>query len=360
MMDSVPLCQAGHDELFYSPWRDDPRPLAGLMHGLFAGVAVADFWRAECNGPHGGTLAEFELARIRGQVEIGLPVLTRSKRFTSAGISLLAAIETVVASWPGGPVDSYPATLADDLVSDHLIRWRLRNLVPRDRDIARLAAAWRGDRPPPSVPRPALVPGHRESFAEEARLRLAYRALADGAAAGSEMSNVVASRADLRLISGDHKGAAAAYQAEIGAGIGSPGTWAGLAVSRRRLVGEGNDAMIMRPELVRTLYDHLSADSAHTPAPLDIADWLAPACLDQREPGTGEPSGAYPPVYVAGTSESHSARRPRSTLAVSGCSAPSVRRMSSMVFARSVAASAFASVASRSNARFAAQASVYG
>ena len=298
LMDSVPLCRTGHQELFYSPWRDDPRPLAGLMHGLYAGVAVADFWRAECTESHGGALAEFELARIRGQVEIGLPVLTRSKQFTSAGLSLLAAIATVVASWPDGPVDGYPAILADDLVADHLIRWRLRNLVLPDRDIARLAAAWRGDRPPPSIPRPALGVGHRESFAEDARLRLANRALADDDATGNGMSNVPASQADLRLISGDYEAAAAAYRAEISAGIGSPETWAGLAVSRRRLAGEGSDAIIMRPELVRALYDRLSADSVPAPSPLDIADWLAPACLDEQEPGSGEPSGVYLPVTL--------------------------------------------------------------
>ena len=323
LMDSVPLCRTGHQELFYSPWRDDPRPLAGLLHGLYAGVAVADFWRAECTGSHGGALAEFELARIRGQVEIGLPVLTRSEQFTSAGLSLRAAMATVVASWPDGPVDGYPALLADDLVADHLIRWRLRNLVLPDRDIARLAAAWRGDRPPPSIPRPALGVGHRESFAEDARLRLADRALAnraladraladraladraladralaDDAATGNGMSNVSASQADLRLISGDYEAAAAAYRAEISAGIGSPETWAGLAVSRRRLAGKGSDAIIMRPELVRALYDRLSANSVPTPSPLDIADWLAPACLDEQEPGPGEPSGVYLPVTL--------------------------------------------------------------
>jgi len=303
LMDTVPLCRPGRAELFYSPWRDDPRPLAGLMHGLYAGVAVADFWRAECTGSHGGALAEFELARIRGQVELGLPVLTRSKQFTRAGLSLLAAIQTVVASWPDGPVDGHPAILADDLVADHLIRWRLRNLVLRDRDIARLAAAWRRDRPPPSIPRPALAAGHRESFAEDARLRLANRALANralagGAATGNAMSNVSASRADLWLISGDYEAAAAAYRAEISAGIGSSGTWAGLAVSRRRLAGEGSDAIIMRPELVRALYDRLSADPVPAPSPLDIADWLAPACLDEQEPGPAEPGGVYLPVTL--------------------------------------------------------------
>ena len=79
LMDSVPLYRRGSGELFYSPWRDDPRPLSGLIHGLFAGVAVTNFWRTECRGPDRGMLSEFELARIRRQVEIGLPVLTGAR-----------------------------------------------------------------------------------------------------------------------------------------------------------------------------------------------------------------------------------------------------------------------------------------
>jgi hypothetical protein len=31
----------------YSPWRDDPRPLSGLLHGAYAYQSVTRFWRAE-------------------------------------------------------------------------------------------------------------------------------------------------------------------------------------------------------------------------------------------------------------------------------------------------------------------------
>lgn len=30
--------------IFYSPWRDDPRPLDGILHGLFVFSSIADFW----------------------------------------------------------------------------------------------------------------------------------------------------------------------------------------------------------------------------------------------------------------------------------------------------------------------------
>jgi HEXXH motif-containing protein len=30
--------------IFYSPWRDEPRPIDGLMHGLYVFSSIADFW----------------------------------------------------------------------------------------------------------------------------------------------------------------------------------------------------------------------------------------------------------------------------------------------------------------------------
>ena len=212
---------------------------------------------------------------------------------------MIAAIETAITSWQEEPLEGYPAILADDLVFDHLTRWRLRNLVPDDHDIERLVAAWRNHRVPPSVPCTTLAPHHRVSFVEEVRLRLAYRSLADDASLSREAYKLSASPADINLIGGDHIAAAAAYQAEIRSGSASREAWAGLAVSRRRLLGEGGDAITMRPELICRLYDRLSADSKHAPPPLDVASWLTPICLDQQKTMAEEPMGFYLPLTLS-------------------------------------------------------------
>jgi hypothetical protein len=184
--------------------------------------------------------------------------------------------------------------VAEDLVFDHLIRWRLRNLIPHDRDIERLAAAWRDNRPPPTVRRVTLAPDHRESFAEDARLRIAHRILLDSAS----RDEVLSPRADLHLISGNYAAAAAAYQAEISTGAGSPESWAGLAVARRRLVKEDRDALILRPELVRAIHDRLSVISKQAPSPLDISRWFTPVCLDQIGSASQELGGVHLPVKL--------------------------------------------------------------
>ena len=71
LMELAPLHGVASGQLFYSPWRDDPRPLTGLVHGLYAGIAVAEFWRIEDQSGRGSPVAAFQFARARRQVEHG-------------------------------------------------------------------------------------------------------------------------------------------------------------------------------------------------------------------------------------------------------------------------------------------------
>jgi HEXXH motif-containing protein len=42
----VPLVKPDTGNRYYSPWRDEPRPAHGVMHGLFVFRAVFDFFRS--------------------------------------------------------------------------------------------------------------------------------------------------------------------------------------------------------------------------------------------------------------------------------------------------------------------------
>ena len=53
--------------LGYSPWRDDPRPASGVLHGAYAYLAVARFWRLEM-AVTGDRIAAFEFTRWREAV----------------------------------------------------------------------------------------------------------------------------------------------------------------------------------------------------------------------------------------------------------------------------------------------------
>lgn len=71
LMDIVPLVndQPGPGRrLYYAPWRSDPRPLASLLHGLYAHIGVTRFWRKQrdmAEGPDEAHRARIEFARWR-------------------------------------------------------------------------------------------------------------------------------------------------------------------------------------------------------------------------------------------------------------------------------------------------------
>lgn len=284
LMDLTPIYVYGTYELFYSPWREDPRPLVGLIHGIYAGLGVANFWDIERAQANSVELSEFESARVKKQIAIGLTTLAGCNRLTSAGAALLEAIKIVVGSWDSHSVQTRPMILADDLVSDHQVRWRLRNLVPQDSEVRHIAASWHAQTAPPSVPPVTrLVTAHKEAFAEDARLRLAYQILTDAKSIGQSMKpshSHGSAAADLWLIRGDYAEAAHAYEAEIIAGTPLIEPWAGLAISCQRLLSPKRSPLITRPELVRALYEHVAVSSKRLASPIEIAEWLTPMCGD--------------------------------------------------------------------------------
>jgi len=91
--ESVPLFEPGaadpiEGDHYYSPWRDAPRPLHGLLHALYVYLPVFRFWSAALReGALGGALlgyARDQLARIPFQLRIGVNQLRRYARFTAS------------------------------------------------------------------------------------------------------------------------------------------------------------------------------------------------------------------------------------------------------------------------------------
>jgi len=79
-------------EHHYSPWRDAPRPLHGLLHALYVYLPVFRFWSAawracELDGMR-RDFARDQLARIPFQLRIAVQQLRRHAHFTPFGSSL--------------------------------------------------------------------------------------------------------------------------------------------------------------------------------------------------------------------------------------------------------------------------------
>ncbi|MFE5627324.1 HEXXH motif domain-containing protein [Streptomyces virginiae] len=83
LADVLTLHTADTTPRHWAPWRSDPRPLEGLLHGTYAHLALAGYWqRAALYGARG---AWAQHARIRAQVAAVLPALRAHDRLTSAG-----------------------------------------------------------------------------------------------------------------------------------------------------------------------------------------------------------------------------------------------------------------------------------
>lgn len=88
LLDLVPLTAPGDQARYFAPWRRDPRPLAGLLQGVYAFAGVADTWRALRSADGLGEHAEAQFAAVRLQVDRGLTAIERSDALTSAGVRL--------------------------------------------------------------------------------------------------------------------------------------------------------------------------------------------------------------------------------------------------------------------------------
>ncbi|MFI0859584.1 aKG-HExxH-type peptide beta-hydroxylase [Streptomyces smyrnaeus] len=150
LQDSLKLhddeVEGPEEKLFYAPWRDDPRPLPGFFHGVFAFFGVVDFWRRLAHRTEDEKLrrrAQFQWMYWRTQTRDAYRALCSSQRLTADGRQFTAAMGSTMRTWnhrAGVPEDV--AALAMDAVFTHRIRWRLYHLRPDSGVMAELCDEW--------------------------------------------------------------------------------------------------------------------------------------------------------------------------------------------------------------------------
>ncbi|AGL14733.1 HEXXH motif-containing putative peptide modification protein [Actinoplanes sp. N902-109] len=204
------------DTLGYSPWRDDPRPASGILHGAYAYLTVTRFWRTRRDD----LLAQFEFARWRAAVVDAAGSL---RDLTPAGARFVGALLDEVRPWLAEPVDPRVLRLAQGANRDHYLRWRLRNRHVDPADAEKLVRAFRTGEPPPAI-QSALRPAPRRALEASTRLDLAHRFLRDRPLDGPE--------ADVAYVRGDNGRALSSYRrTEDGPHGRAPTDWAGLLLA---------------------------------------------------------------------------------------------------------------------------------
>ncbi|WP_034590842.1 HEXXH motif domain-containing protein [Hamadaea tsunoensis] len=129
LLDLVPMSDPNDGRRFFAPWRLDPRPLAGLLQGVYAFVGVAETWCALRDVPGIGQFAEEQFAEARIQVDLGLTSVEESGALTPAGENLAAHLRRVTDGLLAVPIPAQTAQAAEASLAENRQRWLDRQLA---------------------------------------------------------------------------------------------------------------------------------------------------------------------------------------------------------------------------------------
>ncbi|MGW5721315.1 HEXXH motif domain-containing protein [Amycolatopsis sp. NPDC003865] len=270
LFDFTELSFPGTEDLGYAPWRDDPRPIGGLLHGVFAFTTAVEFWRGQ-RGPagNGRGLADFHYAYRRWQVRHTLDSLAGAEGLTALGREFVDAVSGRLDLVEH---DDVPGDVLDGIrkmTREHRAYWRAQHLRPDPRRVIRLAAAWTvGDLASDvSSVRPEVVPCHRHIPASK-RLGMLKTLIIDGIDPAEGRGE---SDADSAYVNGDTMAARNAYEAEIRSSPDDDRAW--LAFGLAGATSEEN-ALVLVPEMVLAVRDRLLAGGERIDEPAKLVAWL--------------------------------------------------------------------------------------
>jgi len=282
------LTEPDDGKLYYAPWRDDPRPLAGLIQGVYAFYGIARFWRERAQATSGADAshAQFEFAYSRRQCQESLQITLAAPGLTEAGRQFFTELRDSVARWTVDPVDPTIADLAELTADSHRIGWRIRHFHPEPAEVAALAEGWlAAPAPARSIPGPARLAVHPSLRWDQRLPAVTRRWVTPGGRSAANPAHDEVAAGENALVSGDPGTARESFLAWLGTRAGNQAgpaaptddearAWVGLALSSADTPAA--EALARRPDLVRAVCAELRA-AGRTPAPTDVAAWLAPA-----------------------------------------------------------------------------------
>ncbi|WP_051865810.1 HEXXH motif domain-containing protein [Streptomyces griseus] len=274
------------EPLFYAPWRDDPRPLGGLLQGIYAFHGVTRFWRThrQVAAPAYAPLAHFQFALWRAQVWLTLSEVRGHERLTPLGREVLERLGESAAEWMSDEVPEAELRLAREAAADHRARWRGHHLRPPADAVHATVRAWqRGDARPPAdlATEPAIVPATVRFLDCAAVLTHHWLSDPDGdwrhdAARYDGDSGGVdgADETDVLLACGDHTAARLAFTTRLASKGADVAAWVGLG---RSLPADTPAAHLLRdfPERARAVQEVLQGTADGPADPVALATWLA-------------------------------------------------------------------------------------
>ena len=132
LIDLSPMILPEDGRGYYAPWRDDPRPLSGLLQGAYAFLGVATFWQRQRHLEvcHDDLRAHTEFARWRTAVTRTIETLLSSGRLTPAGLDFVQGMSRTADAWRDETVPAEAGLAARRQTESHLARWERDNGRP--------------------------------------------------------------------------------------------------------------------------------------------------------------------------------------------------------------------------------------
>lgn len=271
---------ASKEQLYYAPWRSDPRPAHGLLHGIFAFAGMAHFWKARRTFATGveAQRADFEFAVHREQVGEAVTALLAADELTRAGRLFASEIAEQVRRWQREEVLPEPARLAAHYCALRRAVWRVRHMEIGESPAARAARAWMAGADAPVIPPSRLSPRpdtiREDSFGVLARL---YLSAADEfalerrqTAKGGDPGRAAA----MAAVAGDHEEAAHWYRERVAEEPCDAEAWIGAALALPGPRGEAGALLPDRPEVVAGVHRAVVLAGGDPPDPDSLAAWL--------------------------------------------------------------------------------------
>jgi HEXXH motif-containing protein len=123
LLDIVTMTLPDDGQLYYAPWRDDPRPVQALLQGAYAYLGVSRFWRRQRQFG-GQRWADAEYARWRTATALAVETLRSSGRLTSAGMDFVGEMARTLAPWQDEPVPTDALARAARAAESHQTQWQ--------------------------------------------------------------------------------------------------------------------------------------------------------------------------------------------------------------------------------------------
>jgi uncharacterized protein len=129
VLDITRLTGPDRGRRYYAPWRDDPRPIDGLLQGSYAFLGVSGFWRLQrfLDDAQDAEVANFEFARWREAAELVATTLLDSGDLNQEGRVFVSVMLKTLESWAGDSVPASAVAAARRTSEEHRRDWQARN-----------------------------------------------------------------------------------------------------------------------------------------------------------------------------------------------------------------------------------------